>query len=153
MICKHCGAELPEGYTFCPHCGTELRIEEAEPVAETALEPVAPVIAEKEKPEKDPVKVRKENTILILGIIGLAGNSVNSIGALIVSILALKRYAEHLKEYADPGPKARIGSKLARAGKIVAIVTTAFVAAMVLFYLTVLVVFAIIALTDPKLLH
>ncbi len=63
-------------------------------------------------------------TILVLGIIGLALAIASGLPGLIVSIIGLKK----AKEYTDCGlvleGKASIGQKLARAGKIVGIITT-----------------------------
>ena len=56
MKCPKCGKELMDGVTFCGYCGASIQQkeeihEEATPVAELPVEPVAPVVPLEEKTE------------------------------------------------------------------------------------------------------
>ena len=173
MYCKKCGYEIDEDAIFCPKCGTKQSSIPAEPESEQPAgeeeaakeqqeqisagekevldaKPV-PVENQKEDPEKPapsgpaPGKVQAQNTIFILGLIGLAGNSVSTIGALIVSIIAQKKYQEALNKYGTLSGKAHTGNRLARIGKIVAIVSTAVIAAWILIALLVWIIAFIVA--------
>ena len=130
----------------------EKQVEEcppAEPEKPAVQEPVPVVYAE-------PVEVKDGssekgvlkacNTILILGIVSLAGNSLTSIGALIVAKIAEKKFAEASAKYSTLGKRAFIGKTLARIGKIVAIVSLIVAGAIIALCLLALIIAALVVL-------
>lgn len=72
MTCKSCGYENAEGSVFCANCGASMEAPAVEPVVETTYEQPVEVVA--------PAKKSNGMTIaaLILGIVGLVGNTICS---------------------------------------------------------------------------
>ena len=123
--------------------------EPAEPAKPAVQEPI-PIVYAEPVPSKDediPEGVLKAcNTILILGIVALAGNSLTNIGALIVAKIAEKKFDAALKTYHTLGKRAYIGRKLAKIGKILAIVSLLIAAAFVSLIILIAIIAAIVAL-------
>ncbi len=121
----------------------------AEPEKPAVQEPVPVVYAEPVQvkdaaPEKGVLKAC--NTILILGIVALAGNSLTSIGALIVAKIAEKKFAAASEKYSTLGKRAFIGRTLAKIGKIVAIVSLIVAGAVIALCILALIIAALVVL-------
>ena len=139
MICKNCGAQIPDGSAFCTECGTRIQEEPAvqEPVQEepAVQEPVQeePAVQEPVQPEYVPyeqpvVTDAAQNTtpILILGILAVALNSipyVGWIGGIICAILCSKKVKEYLAAGGALAGKAKVGKILGTVGLILSIVS------------------------------
>ena len=110
MICKNCGAQLPDGSTFCTQCGSAVQPEQAQP----QYTPVQPADA-----------AANATPILILGILALALNSIpyaGWIGGLICGILCANKVKAYLAAGGVLAGKAKVGKILGLVGLILSIV-------------------------------
>ena len=157
MVCKNCGATIPDGAAFCPNCGQKYEAPAEEPQPQTQYQdpyqqeyqpqyqpqqyqPVQPV-----NPQPQPVAdVPKPLPIMILGIIAFAlswfGETVIcAIVALILAIIAMKQYKTYLNLGGDPSGKAKLGKTFALIALIISIVWIGLIVLAVLFYVIVFV--------------
>ena len=110
MICGNCGANIPDGSTFCANCGA----------AVTQAAPAQPVYA-----APAPVKTVSPSKVLTWGILGLAFAGSGLLG-LIFSIIGLKNAKLFLAENGALFGQAKVGRILAKVGLILSIVMMVF---------------------------
>ena len=113
MICSKCGANIPDGSTFCTACGAAV---EAAP-AQAAPQPVAAQPAG--------VQTVSASKVLTWGILGLAFAGSGLLG-LIFSIIGLKKGKLFLAENGSLFGQAKVGRTLAKVGLILSIVMMVF---------------------------
>lgn len=120
MICKNCGAQIPDGSSFCTECGAPVQ---QEPVQQE------PVQQQYEQPQYTPVmNSAPVNTtpILIFGILALALSLcipyVGWIGGLICAIICSKKVKEYTAAGGVIAGKVKVGKILGTVGLIASIV-------------------------------
>ena len=123
MICKNCGADIPEDSTVCTNCGAA-----AETVA--PLQNPQPVYA-------NPAGVQpvSPSKVLVWGILGLAFSDLGILG-IIFSAIGLKYAKRFMFERGSLFGQAKVGRILAKVGLIVSIVMTVLLPFIIIGYVS-----------------
>lgn len=147
MFCKYCGSKLVDNAAFCHECGKATYEQPAAP-AQSVYQPpvhpapayqvplyqqapqytytVPPVQSVPQPPVVNPEQLEKlEKQALTLGIVGLC-LSMLGVPGLILSCVGSGKASRYKKLTGGLSAKARVGYRLAKAGKIVGIVMTVF---------------------------
>ena len=136
MYCSNCGAQNPDGATFCTNCGSSLSPQSASVQASAVS--ATPISVETETMRK------KATTAMILGIIAcvVAWYPVISIAAIILGAMAISK-AKQVKAYYETIAQQRPGTALA--GKITGIVGLVGGIIMTVVYLAYFAVIVLVA--------
>ncbi|MFC2022993.1 DUF4190 domain-containing protein [Chloroflexota bacterium] len=113
MYCPKCGAENPEGASFCQKCGAGL----TQPIPASAPAPQQPIVMQAERTSGMAI------TSLVLGIVGFIINPL-SVLAIIFGAVALSQIGK------DPTLK---GKGMAVAGLVLGIVIAAIWIILIIF--------------------
>ena len=119
MICKNCGAQIPDGSAFCTECGAPVQQEQPiqqEPVQQPQYTPVQPVV-------NDPGL--NATPILITGILALA-LCWTGIGGLICAIICMSKVKKFQAAGGVIAGKAKVGKILGTLGLVFSILYIVF---------------------------
>ena len=110
MICKNCGAQIPDGSAFCTECGAP--VQQEQPVQQPQYTPVQPVVNDPEL---------NATPILITGILALALCGTG-IGGLICAIICLSKVKKFQAAGGVLAGKAKVGKILGTLGLVFSII-------------------------------
>jgi hypothetical protein len=126
MICKNCGAQLPDGVTFCTNCGCAVEAPQAQPQP-SFTQQVYQTAATATQPN-----------LLVLGILSLVFAEFGIVG-LILGIIGRKKGKAYVAQGGTLTGASKVGYILSLVGMIFGIVMVAFWA----IYILVLIIAAI----------
>jgi hypothetical protein len=139
MICKHCGAQLPDGASFCTNCGNTVEAPQPQPQPQSvqpmygAQQTYAPRPAYQQPMYGQTfaaVPVAQPN-ILAFGILSLA---LSGIIGLIFGCIARKKGKAYVAEGGQLTGASKVGFILAKAGIIVSIIAIVLSVCYIIFY-------------------
>ena len=135
MTCKNCGAQLPDGVTFCTNCGAA--VEAPQPQAQPEPQPM---YQQPQPTYAQPVAGAQPN-LLVLGILSLAflGGFFTSIVGMILGILGRKKGKAYIDQGGQLTGASKVGFILSKLGMIFGIIETIGVA----IYIIVIIIAAI----------
>lgn len=122
MICKNCGAQIPDGSAFCTECGAPVQQEQPvqqEPVQQPQYTPVQQTYT------AEPTPAVSGKPVLICGILALALNSIPYVGwiaGLICAIIGMKKAKAYVAANGQLTGAAKVGRILSIVGLVCSIV-------------------------------
>ena len=139
MICKNCGAQLPEGTAFCTNCGCAVEAPQAQPAQPQYQAQPQPTYQQPMYGQTYAAQpVGAQPNTLILGILSLVFCELGIVG-LILAIIARKKGKAYIAQGGQLTGAAKVGHILALVGLILSICYMAFWA----IYLVVIIIAAI----------
>ena len=140
MICKNCGAQLPDGVAFCTNCGTAVEAPQQEPQPQPQPQPAQPAYQQPayqqpvyQQPQPvyqqpmyaQPVAGEQPN-ILVLGILSVAflGGFFTSLVGMILGIVGRKKGKAYIAQGGTLTGKSKVGFILSKLGFIFGLIET-----------------------------
>ena len=133
MICRHCGAQIPDNATFCTNCGNA--VQQAQPQPQPQYQqPAQPQYQQPAQPQyQQPVyqqpyvqPAAAQPNILVLGILSLVflGGFFTSIVAMILGIVGRKKGNAYIAQGGQLTGASKVGFILSKLGMIFGIIET-----------------------------
>ena len=123
MFCNKCGANIPDGSTFCPNCGT--------PVASVPAQPDPYRVTPKVDPYAKPVDQREREaskSVLTFGIIALAFTCTWALSfvGIIFAFIAFSKAKAYERDFGPATGKTKVGKIFSIVSIPLSIVLTIF---------------------------